>query len=193
MPQLDSAEEIHRQLTLWNQSLELNWKIELLNEIQRGRFYIAGSEAGRARVLARLAHGQLHIVIASLAALLAPAPDPENLRNSEITLEVGSEYPFGKLIESLIKLDYDDEYEVANPGEFSRRGGIIDIFSPGAEKPARIEFFGDEIESIRYFDPATQRSLPGTVKSYRIINRCTVQTLTDEAGQAFDGTVPALE
>ncbi|MBE6381058.1 MAG: transcription-repair coupling factor [Lentisphaerae bacterium] len=193
LPQLDGAEEIYRQLTLWNKTLDLDWSVELLNEIQRGRFYIAGSESGRARVLAKLAHGQVDVLVTSLAALLAPAPEVQSLRSSEIILETGREYPFMQLLEALVKLDYDDEYEVANPGEFSRRGGIIDIFSPEADKPARIEFFGDEIDSIRYFDPATQRSLPGTVKSYRVINRCTIQTLTDENGTAFENTVPALE
>ena len=50
------------------------------------------------------------------------------------------------------------------PGEFSRRGGILDVYSPDAEAPYRLEFFGDEIESIRQFAPETQRSL-GAVAS----------------------------
>lgn len=193
LPQLDNAEELLRQFQLWIQIFDLPWRIEMLNEMQRGRFYIAGSEAERARVLTLIAHNEFDCIITSLAALLAPAPEIKSLRNSEIMLRVGDQISFTGLLEQLVELDYDDEYEVANPGEFSRRGGIIDIFSPDAEYPARIEFFGDEIDSIRYFDPATQRSLPGKVSEYRIINRCTVQTLVAEDGMKFENTVPALE
>ena len=193
LPRLDYAEELYRQLALWMQALQLNWNIELLNEIQRGRFYIAGSEARRSRVLTGLAHNQTDVVITSLAGLLAPAPKPETLRSSEINLKVGDTYSFTALLEKLVELDYDDEFEVSSPGEFSKRGGIIDIFSNDADKPARIEFFGDEIDSIRLFDPATQRSLPGKVTSYRIINRCTKQTLTDDEGNFLENTVPVLD
>ena len=192
-PQLDSAEELFRQLTMWKQVFNLTWRVELLNEVQRGRFYIAGSEAGRARVLTLTAHGQLDVVIAPLGSLLSPAPSPDKLVDSEIILKVGDTVSFTGLLEQLVKLDYDDEYEVSSPGEFSRRGGIIDIFSSDAELPARIEFFGDEIDSIRLFDPANQRSLPGKVDFYRVINRCTVQTLTNEDGTALEDTVPAMD
>ena len=193
LPQLDHAEEFFRQLTLWSRIFQLPWRIELLNEIQRGRFYIAGSEAERARVLSLLSNHDADVVIASLGSVLAPAPAPDFLRSSRITLRTGSEQNFTQLLENLVKLDYDDEYEVTSPGEFSRRGGIIDIFSPEADYPARIEFFGDEIDSIRLFDPATQRSLPDKIDEYTVINRCTVQTLVDDEGAAYENTVSVLE
>ena len=193
LPRLDAAEELYRQLTLWQRAFDLPWQIEFLNEVQRGRFYIAGSGAKRARVLAKLAHNEVDITVTSLAAALAPAPAPDKLRRSEIILRTGSPISFNGLLQSLVELDYDDEYVVSSPGEFSRRGGIIDIFSPDAANPARIEFFGDEIDSIRLFDPATQRSLPGgAVSEYRIIDRCTIQKLTDEEGALYEDTVPAL-
>ena len=193
LPRLDAAEELYRQLTLWQQAFDLPWQIEFLNEVQRGRFYIAGSGAKRARVLAKLAHNEVDITIGSLAAVLAPAPKPEKLRKSELILRANTEISFNTLLETLVELDYDDEYSVSSPGEFSRRGGIIDIFSPDAEYPARIEFFGDEIESIRLFDPATQRSLKdAAISEYRIIDRCTIQKLTDEDGSLYEDTVPAL-
>ena len=193
LPRLDNAEELYRQIKLWQKAFDLPWRTEMLNEMQRGRFYIAGSESERARVLTKIAHREVDIVITSLAALLAPAPEPERLRQSEILLKTGDQYSFKALLEQLVALDYDDEYEVSSSGEFSRRGGIIDVFSPDAAYPARIEFFGDEIESIRYFDPATQRSLPQKVSSYRIINRCTVQSLTDEEGTMYENSVRALD
>ncbi|MBE6403605.1 MAG: transcription-repair coupling factor [Lentisphaerae bacterium] len=193
LPRLDNAEEFLRQLKLWQKAFDLPWRTEMLNETLRGRFYIAGAEAERARVLTKIAHREVDAVVASLAALLAPAPEPSALRKSEILLKTGDTCSFKGLLEQLVELDYDDEYEVANPGEFARRGGIIDVFSPDAAYPARIEFFGDEIDSIRLFDPATQRSLMEKVDSYRIINRCTVQSLTSEDGGMYENTVPALE
>lgn len=59
----------------------------------------------------------------------------------------------------LITMGYRREQLVASPGEFSVRGGIIDVFPLGEEYPIRLELFGDDIDSIRYFDPNTQRSL----------------------------------
>lgn len=177
MSRLDCAEELMRQFSIWNRVLNLGWRVELLPEIQRGKFYVAGGEADRARVLGVVERGEFELLLATLPGLLAPAPRPETLQATEIILKPGMKYPFGQLLEALVKLDYDDEFEVGSPGEFARRGGIVDIFSPAEERPGRIEFFGDEIESIRAFDPETQRSLPGELPGYRIINRCTMQSL----------------
>ena len=196
-PRPDLAEELRRQFTIWRETLHLPWRIALLPEIRRGRFYVAGGEAERARVLGELARGKIDLLIASLPALLAPAPRPETLQESEVILAPGTHCPFAGLLETLVKLDYDDEFEVSSPGEFARRGGIIDIFSPAEERPGRIEFFGDEIESIRAFDPETQRSLPGELPGYRIIHRCTAQSLTapgdEEAAEPAAGVGDALD
>ena len=75
-------------------------------------------------------------------------------------------------------MDYDDEYEVRIPGEFARRGGIIDLFSPVEKYPVRLEFWGEELESMRSFDPETQRST-GTVKSYRVTGKGTVSSIAN--------------
>lgn len=75
-----------------------------------------------------------------------------------------------ELLEKLVRLDYDDEYEATVSGEFARRGGIIDIFSPAHDFPCRVEFFGDTIDSLRSFAPETQRST-GAVEEYRVIGR----------------------
>ena len=190
-PRPDFAEELRRQFTIWRETLRLSWRIALLPEIQRGKFYVAGGEAERARVLGELARGEIDLLIASLPALLAPAPRPETLQASEVILAPGTHCPFAGLLETLVKLDYDDEFEVSSPGEFARRGGIVDIFSPAEERPGRIEFFGDEIESIRAFDPETQRSLPGELPGYRIIHRCTAQSLAFSDGEEEHAAVPA--
>ena len=69
------------------------------------------------------------------------------------------EIPMGKLVEKLVALGYDDEPEAVAMGEFSRRGGILDIYSPGMKYPVRLEFFGDQIESMREYSPDSGRSL----------------------------------
>lgn len=71
----------------------------------------------------------------------------------------GEEVPFEALIESLVWMGYERRHMVVEKGEFSVRGGIIDIFSSFATEPYRIEFFGDEVESIRSFDPIGQKSI----------------------------------
>ena len=78
-----------------------------------------------------------------------------------VTLRVGEEQDFDALIKSLASAAYSRVDLVSKRGEFAVRGGIIDIFSPTAAHPARIEFFGDEVENIRWFSVADQRTLPG--------------------------------
>src|SRR5258706_10775642 len=63
------------------------------------------------------------------------------------------------MLEPLYNLGYEPVMEVEEPGQFSHRGGIVDLFPPTLLRPVRVEFFGDEIESLRTFDPVTQRSL----------------------------------
>jgi transcription-repair coupling factor (superfamily II helicase) len=101
---------------------------------------------------------------------LNPVPAAKEMRKRSFTIRCGDTLEVADLARKLTELDYDDELEVYVPGEFSRRGGILDVFSPSAKYPARIEFFGDEVESIRLFTPGSQRSIE-TVDSYEIILR----------------------
>ena len=78
--------------------------------------------------------------------------------------------PPEELVKQLLTLDYDDEFETSVPGEFSRRGGIIDLYSPAHDFPCRVEYFGDEIDTMRSFAPETQRST-GKLDSYQLIGR----------------------
>ena len=70
--------------------------------------------------------------------------------------------PIDELKKNLILAGYENTPLVEDPGSFAVRGGIVDVFSPLYSRPARIEFFGDAIESIRFFDPDTQRTLSET-------------------------------
>ena len=78
-----------------------------------------------------------------------------------MTLKRGEEVDIETLTTHLASVGYTQMDIVEMPGQFTRRGGILDVYSPEADRPVRIEFFGDEIETIRKFDPETQRSQSG--------------------------------
>src|SRR5207253_6273304 len=99
------------------------------------------------------------IVVCSARALTQPVMPPQELSAALYTLQVGHEVDLTLMLEHLFKLGYEPVAEVEEPGQFSHRGGIVDLFPPTLPRPVRVEFFGDEIESLRTFDPETQRSL----------------------------------
>jgi transcription-repair coupling factor (superfamily II helicase) len=123
----------------------------------------------RLGTLARLANGRTKpkpqapdaalIVVASARTLTQPIIPPDELRRALVELRVGEELDLELLLEQCYHLGYEPVAEVEEPGQMTHRGGIVDIFPPTLVRPVRIEFFGDEIESIRTFDPETQRSL----------------------------------
>lgn len=119
--------------------------------------------AARMRVLHRLAahdagDGAPPVVVAPVRALMQPTLTPDELRAGSMRLERGAPCGLDDLMERLIDQGYRYAPTVEEPGEVNRRGGIIDVFPPGDDLPLRIEFFGDEIDSLRRFDPLTQRS-----------------------------------
>src|SRR5205823_13862921 len=83
---------------------------------------------------------------------------PEELARRGRTLRAGDRLSWAETAAWLFDLGYEPVTEVSEPGTFSRRVGIIDIYPASAEQPARVELFGDEIETLRAFDPVTQRS-----------------------------------
>lgn len=114
----------------------------------------------RLRVLRQLEAGQPpRYVLTTIQALIQPVPDRQQLDRRRRRLRVGDQAPPEELAAWLVGHGFQRVDAVELPGEFSRRGGILDIFSPDAEAPFRFEFFGDEIESIRQFSAQTQRSL----------------------------------
>lgn len=100
-----------------------------------------------------------YIVVVSMPALLAPVPPPTLLKERTQTLAVNNRVDLESLRRFLIEGGYHSTSAVDLPGEFAVRGYILDLFAPDWEQPVRIEFFNDEIESIRRFDLTTQRSL----------------------------------
>jgi transcription-repair coupling factor (superfamily II helicase) len=99
-----------------------------------------------------------YLIVTSVQALLFTLDAPESFGHRVLVLHPGKQVTMDTLVHHLASNGYERVGLVETPGSFSQRGGIVDIFPPLAEGPVRLEFFGDEIESLREFDPATQRS-----------------------------------
>jgi transcription-repair coupling factor (superfamily II helicase) len=112
----------------------------------------------RAVALWRLASGEADILIASVQAALWRIREPEFYRHLARTIARDESIAHEELTGFLVTAGYDKQVTCEMPGQFSVRGGIIDIFSPESAQPIRVELLGDTIESIRAFDPNTQRS-----------------------------------
>src|SRR5262249_47638969 len=97
-------------------------------------------------------------IVATRASLDQPAPKRGLLGSAALRLSRGANQPLEQIIESLGKAGYERVAQVTTRGQFAVRGGILDVFSWQAPAPARAEFFGDEIESLREFDLDTQTS-----------------------------------
>lgn len=114
----------------------------------------------RLRILRTLACGDVPaVLVTSIEALLQTVPIANDVRSSVITLRVGESLEVSQLLKTLGEWGFRSVSTVAMPGEFSLRGGILDIFSPEWSSPLRIELFGDQIESLRQVDLETQRSV----------------------------------
>ncbi len=112
----------------------------------------------RAATLWKIATGQARLVIAPVEAACMKLFPRDYYRALTLQLKVGEEYMPDMLVEHLLSVGYTKVDVVEMPGQVTLRGGILDVYSPEMERPVRIDFFGDEIESIRRFDPETQRS-----------------------------------
>ncbi|MGY8731774.1 MAG: transcription-repair coupling factor [Pirellulales bacterium] len=98
-------------------------------------------------------------VVTSIQALLQPVPEKESLRQATRTLKIGQRVDIDDLQQWFVENGYHATSAIELPGEFSRHGGILDIFAPEWDQPVRVEFWDDEIESMRLFDVRTQRSI----------------------------------
>ncbi|MGA2890008.1 MAG: transcription-repair coupling factor [Terracidiphilus sp.] len=112
----------------------------------------------RASALWKLATGAVSILIAPVESAALKLFDRDYYAGLAVTLRRSEEVDVEVLTAHLASVGYTQMDLVEMPGQFTRRGGILDVYSPEADRPVRIEFFGDEIETIRKFDPETQRS-----------------------------------
>jgi transcription-repair coupling factor (superfamily II helicase) len=120
---------------------------------------VRDESAARVAALAAWGGGRARVLVASVQALLQPTLGGDDLPATPRAIRVGDRQVQGALLAELLRLGYEPVVEVAGRGEFARRGGLVDIFAAGAELPVRIEFFGDEIDSLRRFDPTDQRTV----------------------------------
>ncbi len=111
----------------------------------------------RLNVLARLGEGQPLVVVASAQGATQLVARPSDI--ATVDLSKGSSWDLDELIARLIEMGYERNYIVERRGECAVRGGIVDVFPPSEERPVRLEFWGDEVTSIRQFALASQRSL----------------------------------
>ncbi|MBI5027199.1 MAG: transcription-repair coupling factor [Nitrospirae bacterium] len=146
-PSEDSAAETHLDVAFWSKSLSLEEPILIP---PRGI-------SSRIKNLRRLYEGSGTKFITSVEAALSPLWRKEKLPVLSITKNTS--ISMDNLVRSLSEMGYRRVTLVAEQGEFSLRGGILDVFSSGDDLPVRFEFFGDEIESIRLFDIDTQRTI----------------------------------
>ena len=107
---------------------------------------------------ANLPDGRLRIVVAPIQAIIQPLPTPAALDANSLSLAVGQSYEPEKIASWLTDRGFERLDQVEQPGDFALRGGILDIFATADVDPVRLEFLGDEIESIRQFETGTQRS-----------------------------------
>jgi transcription-repair coupling factor (superfamily II helicase) len=188
-------EDLERDLRFFY--CHLNGRTECENEI----FILPASESDpysgasphaeilerRALALWRLTAGAGDIVMLTVRSLMRRFVAVEDIKQATVTLRAGEELPLDYLIEHLASVGYVRSDPIGSVGEFSSRGGILDFYSPsgslgkdgGVINPVRVEFFGDEIDSIREFDPETQRSI-------REVEQTLITPMRDERAGAAD-------
>ena len=113
----------------------------------------------RGIALWRMAHGSASVIVAPVASVLLKTAAADFVRNLAWPIAVGDEFFLEDLEEGLATVGYVRHEPVEMAGQFSIRGGLFDVFSPESEVPVRIEMSGDEVDSLREFDPETQMSL----------------------------------
>ncbi|MBR2047889.1 MAG: transcription-repair coupling factor [Oscillospiraceae bacterium] len=114
-------------------------------------------EQRRIQQLYALATGQTRFQIMTWESLSQRTIPPAVLARAAFRVKIGEEIPMGLLLEKLTQNGYTRCHMVEGPGQFAVRGDIVDIFSPASDRPVRAEFFGDEVDTMGIFDPATQR------------------------------------
>jgi transcription-repair coupling factor (superfamily II helicase) len=113
--------------------------------------------AQRESVLHGLANGDIRVVVAPVRALAQPVAGP-NEELTSVHISAGDSVRPDDILRQWVQMGYVETRVVEDPGTFARRGGVIDVFPAGADSPVRIDLFGNDVESLRSFDPSTQRS-----------------------------------
>ena len=115
------------------------------------------ADRARSAALEKISSGEYDVVITTADALCMPLPRPKGVSTEMPVLSIGDDADIDKICAYLAENGYSMFDMVEGEGSFSKRGGILDVFVPGQRRPVRIEFFGDSIERISYFDVISQR------------------------------------
>src|SRR6202171_6340902 len=132
----------------------------------------------RAVTLWRYTSGLARVVVAPIAAARMRLADAASYAGQARTLARDQEVLLDEFVAHLRRVGYESHDMVEMPGQFTVRGGIVDVFPAEAERPVRLELFGDSVESLREFDPNTQRSV-------RPIERVTLAPLIEQPANGF--------
>ena len=146
-----------------------------------------GVLSARARALHAAATGTTRVIVASATGLLPRVSRPERLRAASVELRAGADIDPYALVPLLVDAGFTRQDPVDAHGEFCVRGGVIDVFPAASAQPVRLDFVGDTIESIRQFDPATQRST-GEIENVTIVPLREVFGTEETSSVATDGT-----
>lgn len=161
-----TAYDLARELQRWVDDRVTHFPaIEALpyERVQIDRAVVSARDA----VIHALARGEAPIVVAPVRALLQPVDAPSPALGTAESIETGAAVRPEELVSRWVAAGYAESRIVEEPGTFARRGGVLDIYPIGAAAPVRIDLFGNDVESLREFDPATQRSV-AAVDSVRI-------------------------
>ncbi|HET9393831.1 MAG TPA: transcription-repair coupling factor [Candidatus Rubrimentiphilum sp.] len=169
MPTADAAERAFTDLLYFLQEDEAR-SVSLLRSRDEavGALESPSEHSARMALLADLADGKPGIILAPLIALRQYVIPRERFARSRFALRVNEDAGWDRTLQRLYALGYRRCDVVSAVGEYAVRGGIVDVFSPTADRPARIEFFGDAVESIRPFELESQRS-EGALQSLEIV------------------------
>ncbi|MDP8217885.1 MAG: transcription-repair coupling factor [Candidatus Theseobacter exili] len=132
-----------------------------------------------------------YIVLTTVEALMHKILSLKSFQKNLMPIAVQAELSRDTIIKTLVDWGYQRVPSTEGKGEFSVRGFLLDIFLPNCDQPIRIEFFSDQVESIRWFDPATQRS-SGSVEKIFIIP-CIEMELLEKSEQSLDGLMDYLD
>ena len=158
-PKQDQAQQIYEQMQYWGAR-----NVALFNETEVLPFERVSPDLQigyqRISVLDALKDNlRDQVLVSSASAIMQKTASPQDFTQSEIKLSIGGSHEFRSLIDLWVSCGYTVETIVEHHGQISYRGGIIDIFPSNSKMPFRIELMGDSIDTIRTFDPLSQRSI----------------------------------
>ncbi len=139
----------------------------------------------------RIASGRVSTVVATPRALFRRLPRREDFAESAFDVRPGEDHPLEELADRLVRFGFKRTDLVYEVGDFAVRGGLVDLYPPGEESPVRLDFFGDTVESIRWFDAHSQRS-EDTLDSVRVLPLCLFPCGAREARSLADLMVGGL-